>query len=57
MGALLLEATYTFGIIFLASVLYLYVGTWLEEKKLVKQFGKKYKKYQEEVPMLIPGLF
>ena len=57
MGALLLEATYTFGIIFLASVLYLYVGAWLEEKKLVKQFGKKYKKYQEEVPMLIPGLF
>jgi len=33
---------------------YIFVGTWLEEKKLVMEFGKTYRKYQEEVPMIIP---
>lgn len=33
---------------------YIFVGTWLEEEKLVMEFGETYKKYQKEVPMIIP---
>ena len=34
--------------------IYIIIGTRLEEKKLVLQFGNSYLKYQQEVPMLIP---
>jgi protein-S-isoprenylcysteine O-methyltransferase Ste14 len=33
---------------------YLIVGTYLEEKKLVREFGGKYRAYQKRVSMLIP---
>ena len=33
---------------------YLIVGTYLEEKKLVAEFGEKYLAYQKRVSMLIP---
>jgi methanethiol S-methyltransferase len=33
---------------------YIIVGTILEEKKLILEFGDAYIKYQKEVPMLIP---
>jgi methanethiol S-methyltransferase len=33
---------------------YVLIGTILEEKKLVSEFGDYYIKYQQEVPMLIP---
>lgn len=34
--------------------IYIIIGTLLEEKKLVLEFGDSYIKYQQEVPMLIP---
>jgi len=34
--------------------IYIIIGTKLEEKKLVLEFGDIYVKYQQEVPMLIP---
>jgi protein-S-isoprenylcysteine O-methyltransferase Ste14 len=34
---------------------YLFVGTVLEEKKLVAQFGDDYLDYQSRVPMFFPG--
>ncbi len=34
--------------------IYVIMGTILEEKKLVLEFGDTYVKYQQEVPMLIP---
>jgi protein-S-isoprenylcysteine O-methyltransferase Ste14 len=34
--------------------LYLVVGTYLEEKKLIGEFGEKYLTYQKKVSMLIP---
>lgn len=34
--------------------IYVIIGTLLEEKKLVLEFGESYLKYQQEVPMLIP---
>ena len=33
---------------------YLILGTYLEEKKLVAEFGEKYQAYQKRVSMLIP---
>jgi protein-S-isoprenylcysteine O-methyltransferase Ste14 len=33
---------------------YLIVGTYLEEKKLIREFGEKYLAYQQKVSMLIP---
>jgi len=33
---------------------YLIVGTYLEEKKLTREFGEKYINYQKSVPMLVP---
>ena len=34
--------------------IYVVIGTILEEKKLVLEFGDAYKEYQREVPMVIP---
>ena len=33
---------------------YLIVGTYLEEKKLIKEFGEKYLAYQKRVSMFLP---
>ncbi len=33
---------------------YLVIGTFLEERKLVVEFGDQYRQYQREVPMLFP---
>lgn len=41
----------SFGII---TTMYLQLGIYLEEKKLIAEFGKIYKKYRKEVPKLIP---
>lgn len=40
----------------IAVTIYLFVGIYFEEKKLLEVFGEKYKRYQQEVPMLIPFL-
>lgn len=47
-----LDASAIFINVILTS--YLIVGTYLEEKKLVREFGEKYLVYQKSVPMLIP---
>ncbi|MCI4669358.1 MAG: hypothetical protein MRZ79_14580 [Bacteroidia bacterium] len=39
------------------SSLYLIVGSWFEEKKLIIAFGEEYLEYQKRVKMLIPFLF
>jgi protein-S-isoprenylcysteine O-methyltransferase Ste14 len=36
--------------------IYIRIGIYFEEKKLVITFGKKYEDYQKNVPMLIPRL-
>jgi methanethiol S-methyltransferase len=48
--------TYTMTDIVVNIVLtvYIVIGTKLEEKKLILEFGDPYIKYQKEVPMLIP---
>jgi len=44
------------SVIFVNVILtfYLIVGTFLEEKKLIGEFGEKYAAYQNRVSMLIP---
>ena len=36
---------------------YLIIGTFLEERKLVKEYGQSYIQYQQELPMLFPWQF
>ncbi len=35
-------------------LIYIPAGMWLEERKLVEEFGDEYKDYKKEVPALIP---
>lgn len=37
--------------------LYLPVGIWLEEKKLIKKYGQQYEAYRNRVPAIFPRLF
>jgi methanethiol S-methyltransferase len=41
-------------VVYSVLTIYVIIGTLLEEKKLVLEFGEAYKKYQQEVPMIIP---
>jgi protein-S-isoprenylcysteine O-methyltransferase Ste14 len=41
-------------VLFAALSLYLYVGTFFEEGRLVAEFGDSYRAYQSQVPRLIP---
>jgi protein-S-isoprenylcysteine O-methyltransferase Ste14 len=34
--------------------LYLFIGTWFEERSLVSQYGRAYVEYKEKVPAIIP---
>jgi len=40
----------------ICAIIYIIVGTYFEEKKLVKTFGEQYEKYKMETPMLFPKL-
>lgn len=53
-GVFLLYPTDASLVILCISVLYLIIGSRLEERKLEQQFGEAYRSYQRNVPMLIP---
>ena len=38
-------------------VLYILIGIYLEEQKLLKAFGERYREYRKKTPMLIPRFF
>lgn len=44
-------------IMFICVIIYFYIGSIYEEKKLVELFGDEYKKYQTIVPRMIPIKF
>lgn len=40
----------------LLMIVYLFIGMWLEERKLIHVFGDEYKDYMRRVKRLIPGI-
>jgi protein-S-isoprenylcysteine O-methyltransferase Ste14 len=44
----------TYLVLLIGSVVYFYVGSSYEEKKLIKIFGEDYKNYQKAVPRILP---
>ncbi|MDX1379298.1 MAG: isoprenylcysteine carboxylmethyltransferase family protein [Anaerolineales bacterium] len=43
-------------IFYLSLTVYILVGAFFEEKKLLREFGREYAEYKKVTPMLIPGL-
>jgi protein-S-isoprenylcysteine O-methyltransferase Ste14 len=43
-------------VVYVALTVYILVGAYFEERKLVREFGKEYEDYKSVTPMLIPGL-
>jgi protein-S-isoprenylcysteine O-methyltransferase Ste14 len=41
-------------VLFTALALYVLIGIWFEERKLLVEFGEVYARYQRSTPMLIP---
>ncbi len=37
-------------------IIYLFIGIYLEEQDLQRQFGEEYQEYKQKVPMLIPRI-
>jgi methanethiol S-methyltransferase len=54
LGLLLFLANFSIILFNIITFAYLIVGTKLEEKKLIQEFGEDYKQYQKNVKMLIP---
>lgn len=42
--------------VYIGATLYILIGTYFEERKLLREFGEAYADYQKSTPMLIPGL-
>lgn len=55
-GGLMYAPSYAYLLSACITVIYIYVGASLEEKRLLQQFGKQYEKYRDKTPMLIPFL-
>lgn len=55
-GFFLHQAHLAAFLVTIISTLYIFVGTRLEEKKLLQRFGREYRKYCRKVPMLWPRL-
>lgn len=43
-------------IVYLGFTIYIFVGIYFEERKLLREFGQSYADYRAVTPMLIPGL-
>jgi len=56
-GYWLFNPTIPTSVSVICVLVYLPIGIYLEEKKLIKQFGERYRKYKRDVPALIPKFF
>ena len=50
------KVTFNSFIVYLALTLYVLVGAFFEERKLLREFGQAYANYRSVTPMLMPGL-
>jgi len=48
--------TFWFISVIILCALYFWIGSILEERKLVERFGDAYREYQKQVPRIIPSL-
>lgn len=42
--------------LYVGATIYILVGAYFEERKLLREFGQAYAEYKSKTPMLIPGL-
>jgi methanethiol S-methyltransferase len=42
--------------VYIGASLYVLIGVYFEERKLLREFGDAYAKYKQNTPMLVPGL-
>lgn len=42
--------------VYIGATLYILIGVYFEERKLLREFGEAYVNYKKSTPMLIPGL-
>jgi len=43
-------------IVYLALTVYVFIGAYFEERKLLREFGQEYADYRSVTPMIVPGL-
>ena len=43
-------------IVYVSLTLYVLIGIFFEERKLLREFGQAYAEYRSSTPMLLPGL-
>lgn len=51
-----LDSTWADLLTHIILTLYIFVGIYFEEKKLIAQYGQSYLEYKRSVPMLLPKL-
>lgn len=43
-------------VLYFSLTIYILIGTYFEERKLIREFGKPYEDYQSKTPMLVPAI-
>ncbi len=43
-------------VVYISLTIYIFVGAYFEERKLLREFGQAYAEYKSHTPMMIPGL-
>ena len=57
LGYLLYEPTRFNLVFFNVSTIYLYIGSWFEEQRLIDEFGESYLHYKKRVKRILPYIF
>jgi methanethiol S-methyltransferase len=50
------QVTVNSFVLILSATIYIFIGAYFEERKLVREFGAAYLEYQSRTPMLIPWM-
>ena len=48
------EMSLNFLVLYISLTIYIVIGAYFEERKLIREFGKSYEDYQVKTPMLVP---